>query len=61
MAFKIGDVVQLKSGGPIMTVTGFGKDNNANERVNCTWFDDKDNEKNGAYPAEALQKYDYAV
>lgn len=54
MAFKIGDTVQLKSGGPIMTVTGHGKDGNGNPRVNCTWFDKTDAEKNGAYPENAL-------
>lgn len=31
---KIGDIVQLKSGGPLMTVSSFGDDN----RVICVWF-----------------------
>jgi uncharacterized protein YodC (DUF2158 family) len=57
MAFKVGDVVQLKSGGPLMTVTGFGAGGDGKERVNCTWFDEKQNEKNGAYPAETLEIY----
>jgi uncharacterized protein YodC (DUF2158 family) len=58
MSFKVGDVVQLKSGGPLMTVVGFGADANGNQRVNCTWFDEKNIERNGAFPAEALQPYD---
>ena len=57
MAFKIGDVVELKSGGPRMTVTGHGQDGNGNVRANCTWFDKDHNEKNGAFPPEALERY----
>jgi len=33
MPFNVGDVVQLKSGGPLMTVTGVGSN------ITCTWFD----------------------
>ena len=33
--FQLGDVVQLKSGGPKMTVVGISKD-----KVNCSWFAD---------------------
>lgn len=38
--FSIGDVVQLNSGGPLMTVTGY--DNNLaspGQFVEVTWFD----------------------
>jgi uncharacterized protein YodC (DUF2158 family) len=55
MSFKTGDVVKLKSGGPAMTVTGQGSDGNGNPRTNCTWFGGDDTERNGAFPAEALQ------
>jgi uncharacterized protein YodC (DUF2158 family) len=55
MAFKVGDVVQLKSGGPLMTVTGFGAGGDGKQRVNCTWFDKDENEKHGSFPPEALE------
>jgi uncharacterized protein YodC (DUF2158 family) len=46
MEFKIGDQVQLKSGGPTMTITkesGYGPLEN---KVTCTWYvGDKFNEK----------------
>ncbi len=36
MAFKIGDLVKLKSDGPKMTVEGVGDDS-----IMCVWFDNK--------------------
>jgi uncharacterized protein YodC (DUF2158 family) len=33
--YEVGDLVQLKSGGPVMTVTGILPDG---ERVHCKWF-----------------------
>ena len=36
--FEIGDVVILKSGGPGMTVMGYGISSNENE-IFCLWFD----------------------
>ena len=49
---KVGDVVQLKSGGPKMTI--------ANTKANpagilCTWFDAAE-VKSSRFPAEALQQ-----
>ena len=35
MDFKKGDVVQLKSGGPLMTIQGFSESNQAK----CVWLD----------------------
>jgi uncharacterized protein YodC (DUF2158 family) len=36
MTFKIGDIVQLKSGGPSMTVTGLPHENS--DCYETTWF-----------------------
>jgi uncharacterized protein YodC (DUF2158 family) len=39
MAFKIGDKVQLKSGGPIMTVQSAAEDpREGGTKVSCIWF-----------------------
>ena len=49
--FKIGDIVQLKSGGPKMTVT------NVLERVvHTAWFAGSKKEM-GAFPFEAVMTY----
>jgi uncharacterized protein YodC (DUF2158 family) len=48
MQFQIGDLVLLKSGGPLMTVTDF------NEKIECSWFDGK-KKQSGWFPAEALE------
>ena len=49
--FKIGDVVQLQSGGPKMTVANT-KSNPAG--ILCTWFDGSE-VKSSRFPQEALQ------
>jgi uncharacterized protein YodC (DUF2158 family) len=55
--FKVGDTVQLKSGGPNMTVTklpdpeGFGELGDG--EVNCMWFAGAKRER-GSFPPEAL-------
>ncbi|MBM4042792.1 MAG: DUF2158 domain-containing protein [Planctomycetes bacterium] len=47
-----GDVVQLRSGGPLMTVASIDE-----HGVTCMWFDR--NKREGAiFPPEALQKED---
>lgn len=55
MAFKIGDVVKLKSGGPAMTVTGEGRDAKGKPRTGCTWFNKDDIEQNGVFAQDALE------
>ena len=50
--FKIGDVVQLKSGGPQMTVMKI-----EDSEVTCLWFNAKQEEKNGKYHEGLLRKY----
>lgn len=40
MEFTAGDIVQMKSGGPLMTVERIGKDSkNQEDVVVCTWFE----------------------
>ena len=50
-AFKIGDIVQLKSGGPKMTVTSIPVGDK--ETVHTSWFAGSKKES-GAFPAQAL-------
>ena len=47
---KEGTTVQLKSGGPIMTVVGF-----KNALAICTWFDASGKRGDAAYPPSALK------
>ena len=49
---KQGDVVQLKSGGPLMTVVAIDKSG-----VVCTWFD-KNNHKTTTFPETTLELYE---
>ena len=56
-ALKKGDVVQLKSGGPKMTVTGVGNSFMTDEAtIWCTWFDGT-KKLDGDFPPEALEKF----
>ncbi|MEB3304956.1 MAG: DUF2158 domain-containing protein [Cyanobacteriota bacterium] len=50
-AFKIGDVVQLKSGGPMMTITSMEE---GNDIVHALWFDGTKKET-GSFPIGAIQ------
>jgi uncharacterized protein YodC (DUF2158 family) len=51
--FKAGDLVQLKSGGPIMTVRNTDLD--GPEYVLCQWFNGKKLEE-GTFPVISLQE-----
>jgi len=53
--FKVGDVVRLKSGGPNMTVTAVGPDEQGTPQVWVSWFDEKKQAANGYYPAAAVE------
>ena len=50
MAFKIGDVVMLKSGGPDMTVED---PKSYNDQVECQWFGGRKLER-GRFPPGSL-------
>jgi uncharacterized protein YodC (DUF2158 family) len=54
MPFKIGEVVKVKSGGPLMTVTGPNAFAGGKAVVSCIWFDGT-NPRAGAFPAETLE------
>ncbi|MCW9718313.1 YodC family protein [Avibacterium sp. 21-599] len=51
---KLGDTVQLKSGGPLMTVIS-EKDN---EEVVCMWFDSNNRQFKESFPKTALFIYE---
>jgi len=50
--FQKGDVVQLKSGGPTMSVHTVGGDGG----IFCQWFDKDGVLKNGSFQSEQLKK-----
>jgi uncharacterized protein YodC (DUF2158 family) len=50
--WKVGDVVQLKSGGPIMTVLSTGS-----QGCRCSWFDHAQKPSEHVFPSEALERY----
>ena len=49
--FKIGDVVLLKSGGPIMTISAI----NNIEGIFCIWFNDNKQVKRDTFPVYSLK------
>jgi uncharacterized protein YodC (DUF2158 family) len=53
MTFEVGSVVQLKSGGPLMTVKAI-----TGREVTCTWFDDDNKLQSATFPAEVLKLYE---
>jgi uncharacterized protein YodC (DUF2158 family) len=54
---KEGDVVQLKSGGPSMTVSSVGKDNGGTLTAWCQWFE-KNKPQGGSFPVSSLRIVD---
>jgi uncharacterized protein YodC (DUF2158 family) len=52
-AFKVGDTVKLKSGGPLMTVTQYGLSSNV-PHVWTSYFDDQNKKETGFFPADAV-------
>ena len=56
MKFRIGDLVQLKSGGPSMTVAYLPRDQP--NRCRCTWVDDKHNLQEEFFNFDELKIYE---
>lgn len=50
--FNRGDIVTLKSGGPLMTVSGIP--NQHSSACHCQWFDQSDELQNAQFRPEAL-------
>ncbi len=59
MTFSVGDIVQLKSGGPPMTVARLFKSLNGREMADCTWRE-KQREHRAAFLVESLKNVDEA-
>jgi uncharacterized protein YodC (DUF2158 family) len=54
--FQDGTVVRLKSGGPKMTVSGYGKYGyGSTDTYKCKWFDDKNNLIEHTFDEEDLE------
>lgn len=53
--FKPGDIVQLKSGGPAMTVSE--EDDYSRSAFYCVWFKGASKER-GSFPADILKLYE---
>lgn len=56
MMFKAGDVVQLKSGGPLMTVIVVDYPNTERETINVVWFNSQNDICYETVKAFALEK-----
>jgi uncharacterized protein YodC (DUF2158 family) len=56
MVFKVGDIVQLKSGGALMTVSELFKSPEDREMVQCTWCDKRQRQHRAAFGIDALKE-----
>ena len=56
MVFKVGDAVQLKSGGARMTVSKLFKSPEGREMAQCTWFDKKLKKHRAAFVIDSLEE-----
>ena len=57
--FKVGEVVQLRSGGPEMTIVRESDPSGGKKSYVCTWFKN-DEPKYNTFPAGTLQKVDHS-
>lgn len=53
MSFKVGDVVRLKSGSPLMTIVSIS----GSSRIGCKWFVNNTNPEQCEFPSQALNLY----
>lgn len=53
MSFKVGDVVRLKSGSPLMTIVSIS----GSSRISCKWFVNNMNPEQCEFPSQALNLY----
>lgn len=51
-SINVGDIVAVKSGGPLMNVTGFHSQYNI---VCCAWFDDENHIQYYQFPSNCLE------
>jgi uncharacterized protein YodC (DUF2158 family) len=56
MSFNLGEVVQLVSGGPQVTVISISTGPDRAPLFVCSWIDKDGRPQTGAYPAEALKR-----
>lgn len=56
--FKVGDTIKLRSGGPLMTITDIGTNDDGSQKIWTAWFDKNDKEATGFYPAAAVEAAD---
>jgi len=56
MSFELGTQVQLKSGGPAMTVISVCT--RPDGPVTCVWFDDRNKSNRVEFPAKSLKVYE---
>jgi uncharacterized protein YodC (DUF2158 family) len=54
MSFNIGELVKLKSGGPLMTVTSMSPNPGRTVLYVCQWIDKDYRAQTGTFPKEAL-------
>jgi uncharacterized protein YodC (DUF2158 family) len=60
---QVGDTVQLKSGGPKMTIERIDKkfESDTTNSAFCSWFDDKNKPQKSYFPLTSLNKLDPAA
>lgn len=63
--FKVGDTVRLKSGGPLMTISGVGENPSSGSRDEnywrCEWFDKDQKSHMQSFHKESLRSSDDKV